>query len=212
MAESRRRQEPRYLVGQEVLLSTEASHTVRPADMAQRGVIERPPDGRQPGYIVWFPGKYGQLQVPAAALLPAPPFPVIRLGERRLIRSLATAKAALVQTAARICLDEARSRRPSRLDILDRNTLAAALDQRCHLPGGQMLAQLQPEIAALTLAFLCHDARAADLTGPARPAWLAQQDVATVTADQAAGRTSELLRRTRTPPRVHAQGHRRGGA
>jgi hypothetical protein len=212
MADSRRHQEPRYQVGQEVLLSSEAGHAVRPADMAQRGVIDRQPDHRQLGYIVWFPGKYGQLQVSAAALLPAPPFPVIRLGERRLIRSLASAKDALVQTAARIRLHEASGRQPRRLDILDRNTLAAALDQRCHLPGGQMLGQLGPEIAALTLAFLCHDASAVDLTGIGRPAQLARQDLGALTAWQhlPVRRAAELSRSPLAVRHVHALGHHRG--
>jgi hypothetical protein len=166
--------EIRYHVGQEILLDTEASL----AGVARRGVVVgRQLDLKEARYAVGFPGKPGLLDIPARVLLPAPPFRQIRLGDRRLIRSLGEAKIALVQTAARIRVREARGQRPERLDVLDRNTLAAALDQRCEVPGGYMLAQLEPEIAAMALAFLSNDAiRAAAVTGGRHPVRLARRD------------------------------------
>jgi hypothetical protein len=173
--------EIRYHVGQEVLLGAEATATWVLAGAPRRGVVVgRQLDLKEARYAVGFPGEPGPRQIPAGALLPAPPFRQIRLGDRRLIRSLGAAKVALVQTAARIRVREAQGQRPEHLDVLDCNTLAAALDQRCHVPGGRTLAQLEPEIAAMALAFLRNDAiRAAALTDDRHPVRLARRDAAT---------------------------------
>lgn len=160
-----------YEAGDEVLLDADAAHIAALVNAAQRGVVvSRHADPEETRYTVRFPGRLGAIEVPSGALLPAPPFEQIRLGPRHVARTLDTAVAVLVEVSARIQSCTIRREVPSKLDVLDRRTLAAAIEQRCRMLPGQVLGQLAPEIEAKTAELLTAHAM------PFHPARVAGRD------------------------------------
>lgn len=138
--------EIRYGAGDEVLLGGDARVMAAMANGALRGVVAAIHRGAsETGYTVRFPGRLGAVRLPAGALLPAAPFEPIRLGSRYTATTLDEAADVLAEIAARLVRCQALGKAPDRLDILDCRTVAAAIEQRCHMLPGQILDQLAPD-------------------------------------------------------------------
>lgn len=142
--------EVRFDAGDEVLLDGDALAIALMANSAVRGVVVASHGGStETGYSVRFPGRLGVVRLPADVLLPAMPFEPIRLGPRHTASTLHEAVDILAMLAARLVRCRARGEVPDRMDILDCRTLAAAVEQRCHMLPGQILDQIAPKAACL---------------------------------------------------------------
>lgn len=138
-----------YGAGDEVLLGGDARVLASMANSALRGVVvaRHRVSSSEAGYTVRFPGRLGVVRLPVGALLPAAPFEPIRLGARYVASTLDEAVGVLLEIAARVVRCQARGETLARLDILGCRTIAAAIEQRCHMLPGQILDQLAPEAA-----------------------------------------------------------------